>query len=255
MTDTLVAEPESPVEAPEPEDFLPPHEVAPKAAKPEAKAYPCPHCEKVYDKGMDRVRKMNLENHIRHHHAQAAPKKVGLPKAAAAARAVPEPKPKARKPAGENLSLLVAGGAQFAAKAGYMPLANCLAFEAPAAGQAIDMAIAGTMVDRRIVQPFVGGAEKWEAVGACLGLPIMVHLCTVYPQMAGPLAEPMRRAAEEILVMSLPTIRKKVARDQKVAEALAELGHLDKAIADDPDPVGSIISGFFGAQDEEAASA
>jgi hypothetical protein len=44
----------------------------------------------------------------------------------------------------------------------------------------------------------------------------------------------------------VPTIRKKVERDRKVVDALAELGHLDAAIANDPDPIGSIIGGFYG---------
>jgi hypothetical protein len=159
---------------------------------------------------------------------------------------VPEPKAKARKPAGENLSLLVSGGAQFAAKSGYVPLANALMFEAPAAGQAIDLAIAGTFVDRKIVQPLVGGAEKWEALGAVITLPVMVHLISVYPGLQSAFEPQLRRAAEEILILSVPTIRKKVERDRKVVDALAELGHLDPAIANDPDPIGSIIAGFYG---------
>jgi len=83
-------------------------------------------------------------------------------------------------------------------------------------------------------------------VGACLSLPVMVHLCTVYPKLQGPLEAQMRRAAEEILVLSVPTIRKKVERNTKLAAAVAELGHLDPAIAADPDPVGSIVGSFFG---------
>jgi hypothetical protein len=119
-------------------------------------------------------------------------------------------------------------------------------FEAPAAGQAIDLAIAGTFVDRKIVQPLVGGAAKWEAIGAVLTLPVMVHLISVYPGLQSAFEPQLRRAAEEILILSVPTIRKKVERDRKVVDALAELGHLDPAIAADPDPIGSIIGGFFG---------
>jgi hypothetical protein len=37
-----------------------------------------------------------------------------------------------------------------------------------------------------------------------------------------------------------------VDRNKKVTEALAELGHLDPAIASDPDPVGTIVGSFFG---------
>src|ERR1035437_9757472 len=211
-------------ELPIEEDLTSKHATAPKPAAPTAKEYQCPHCDKVYGKGLDRIRRTNLSNHIRHKHKDAAPPKpktvAKLPKAAIAVKAEgPPAKAKARKPAGENLALLVSLGAQFFARSGYLPLANSLAFEAPAAGQAIDPAIAGSLIDRKIVQPLAGGAEKWEAVGACLSLPILVHMCTVFPHLQLAFEPQMRRAAEEILVLSVPTIRKKVERDRKLADA------------------------------------
>ena len=234
------------------EDLLSAHEVVPKHLKAEPEPEPCPYCDKTFKAGG--FGRAHLANHIKYTHKDKAPlkktplakPKPKLPKSAAVAKAVPEPKAKARKPAGENLSLLVSGGAQFAAKSGYVPLANALMFEAPAAGQAIDLAIAGTFVDRKIVQPLVGGAEKWEALGAVITLPVMVQLISVYPGLQADFEPQLRRAAEEILILSVPTIRKKVERDRKVVDALAELGHLDPAIAADPDPIGSIIGGFFG---------
>ena len=237
------------------EDLTSSHETAPKQSKqPPASDVPCPHCDTVYTRGPQRLRETNLKNHIRHHHKTAAPVKAKLPKSAAAVKAAgPEPKPKARKPAGENLAMLVSAGAQFAARSGYVPLAQSLAFEAPAAGQAIDTAIAGSVIDRKIVQPLAGGAEKWEAVGACLSLPVMVHLVSVFPHLQLALEPQMRRAAEEILVLSVPTIRKKVDRDRKVTEALIELGHIDPAIAASTDPVGDILAGFFAGMPQEEA--
>ena len=234
------------------EDLLSAHEVVPKHLKAEPETEPCPYCDKTFKAGG--FGRAHLANHIKHTHPDKAPlkktppakPKPKLPKSAALANAEPKPKPKARKPAGENLSLLVSGGAQFAAKSGYVPLANALMFEAPAAGQAIDLAIAGTWPDKHIVQPLVGGAEKWEALGAVITLPVMVHLISVYPGLQSAFEPQLRRAAEEILILSVPTIRKKVERDRKVVDALAELGHLDPAIAADPDPIGSIIAGFYG---------
>ncbi len=234
----------------EPEDDLTSsREVAPKASKSEAKEYQCPHCDKVYGKGLDRIRRTNLSNHIRHQHKDAAPAKTKgvakLPKSAAAAKAVPAQSEKKRKPAGENLALLVSLAAQFSARSGYLPLGNALAFEAPAAGQAIDTAIAGSFIDRKLVQPLTSGAERWEAVGACLSLPVLVHMCTVFPHLQGAFEPQMRRAVEEILVLSVPTIRKKVERDRKLADALAELGHIDPTIAASKDPAGDILAGLF----------
>ena len=246
---------------PEDDALLSSHEVAPKDVKPDPETRACPYCDKEFRKtGFGGF--SNLTQHVKYKHKdqpridgrlkkpEAKPRshkaKTTLPKSVAAVKAEDEKPPKRRKPAGENLALLVNLGAQGAASAGYLPLANCLAFEAPAAGQAIDVAIAGTWPDRHVIQPLVGGVEKWEAVGACLTLPVMVHLCSVYPGLRLPLEAQMRQAAEEILVLSVPTIRKKVDRNAKVAAALAELGHLDPAIAADPDPVGSIVGSFFG---------
>jgi hypothetical protein len=234
------------------EDLLSAHEVVPKHLKAEPETEPCPYCNKTFKAGG--FGRAHLANHIKHTHKDKAPlkktppakPKPKLPKSAALAKAVPEPKAKARKPAGENLSSLVSEGAQFVAMAGYVPLANALMFEAPATGEAIDLAIADTWPDKHIVQPFVGGAEKWEALGAVIALPVMVHLISIYPGLQSVFERRLRRAAEEILILSVPTIRKKVERDRKVVDALAELGHLDPAIAADPDPIGSIIAGFYG---------
>ena len=164
------------------EDLLSAHEVVPKQAKAEPEQEPCPYCDKTFKAGG--FGRAHLANHIKHTHPDKAPlkktpptkPKPKLPKSAALAKAVPEPKAKARKPAGENLSLLVSGGAQFAAKSGYVPLANALMFEAPAAGQAIDLAIAGTWPDKHIVQPLVGGAESGRPSGRSSPCPVMVHL-------------------------------------------------------------------------------
>jgi hypothetical protein len=193
---------------------------------------------------------MNLDNHIRHAHKDAAPPKpkgtAKLPKAAAAVKAAgPEPATKKRKPAGDNLALGVGLLAQVAARAGYMPLGNALAFEAPAAGQALDVALAGSFIDRKLIQPLSSGAEKWQAVGDVVTLPLCVQLCAVYPQLRLALEPAMRHSVENILVLTVPTLRKKVDKDRKLAEALEELGHLDKTIADDPDPVGSILNGLL----------
>ena len=103
------------------EDLLSAHEVVPKHLKAEPETEPCPYCDKTFKAGG--FGRAHLANHIKHTHPDKAPLKKTppakgkpkLPKSAALAKAVPEPKAKARKPAGENLSLLVSGGAQFAA--------------------------------------------------------------------------------------------------------------------------------------------
>jgi len=242
VTDTLTADPFLPPAEPE---LLSRDEVAPKPA-PSPKTYPCPEPDCAYVGSNPAARASHKYTAHRKAKAKPAAKRPPRnPKAAAAAKASPEPSRKARKSAAENLSLLVAAGAQFAARTGHLPLANALSFEAPAAGHALDTAVAGTIVDRKIVQPLNAGAEKWEALGAVLTLPIMVHLVSLYPGLQEAFEPQIRRAAEDILVQSLPTIRKKVEKDRRVADALVELGHLDPKLAASEDPVGAIIAGFF----------
>ena len=247
------------------DDLTSRHETAPTTEKPPAKDYPCPHCDKVYTNGPDFLRRVNLDNHIKHRHTDRPPvipkagRNAGLkhPRAKAAVKAVgPEPKPKARKPAGDNLALLWEGGAQAAALLGQVPLARSMKFSAPAAGQAIDQAIAGTLVDRKIIQPLAVGAEKWEAVSAVVSLNLIVWLATNYPAMGVALQAPARRAVEEIMVLSVPMLRKKVEKDRKLAEALEELKHLDPAgFGTDDDPIGTILESFFAAAPEQPVTA
>jgi hypothetical protein len=231
------------------DDLTSSREVAPKASKPEAKEYKCPHCDTVYGKGLDRIRRTNLSNHIRHKHKDAAPPKAKgvakLPKAAAAAKAVPVPDKK-RVSAADNIALVWEGGAQLANGMGQGPLAQSLKFTAPAGGLAVDQAIAGSFVDRKFVQPLSQGAEKWEAVGAVVSLNLFVFLASNYPMMAPALAGPARRAVEEVMVRSVPYLRKKVEKDRKLAEALEELKLLDpNNFGTSEDPVGDILAGFF----------
>jgi hypothetical protein len=244
MTD-VEPEPETP-EPEQEEDLTSSSETAPKSAKPEASDAACPHCDKVYRTGPQRLRDTNLKNHIRHHHGTSVPAKQKGPKVAAAAKVVgPKPKPKARKSAAENIAFAFETGARAAIVTGHVPLANSLSFVAPAGGETVDGAIAGSMIDRKIVQPLQTGSEKWAAVTAVLSLPLMVHLLTIYPALQPALEPQMRRAAEEILIMSVPTIRRKAERNRELTEALSELGALDPSIAASEDPVGEILAGFF----------
>ena len=246
MTDTLASPLADPFMPPVEEDLLSRDETPPKPT-PVPKSYPCPEpgCSWVGTNSAARATH-KYKNHRGSKAKATTPKRAPAhPKAAAAAKASPATPAKARKSAAENLSLLVAAGAQFAARTGHLPLANALAFEAPAAGQALDGAVAGTFIDKKIVQPLNAGADKWEALGAVLTLPIMVHLVSLYPGLQEAFEPQIRRAAEDILVQSLPTIRKKVEKDRKVADALVELGHLDPTLAASADPVGDIVAGFF----------
>ena len=78
------------------DDLTSPHEAAPKTEKPPAKDYPCPHCDKVYTNGPDFLRRVNLDNHIKHRHTDRPPvipkagRNAGLkhPRAKAAVKAV-----------------------------------------------------------------------------------------------------------------------------------------------------------------------
>lgn len=134
--------------------------------------------------------------------------------------------------------------------------AMAMGFSAPAAGLAIDDLIAGTKADK-VAQRVVSASDKWERVSSALGLPVMVTMVDLNPALFPILEEQMRDALGTVLVMSLPSLKKKRQQEREVTSALADLGELDPALAASPDPIGSLLSGFFAhhAQPEQPVAA
>jgi hypothetical protein len=149
-----------------------------------------------------------------------------------------------RKPASDIIRRLFVTGAKVVAVVD-APVANCLVFEAAAAGDALDKAIAGSFVDRLVIQKLAGASEKWEGLSSIVALPICIALVSRYPQLYEALKDDMREAVEDVMILSVPTLKAKAERQRKAAGAFQELMSLDPTLASSEDPVGEILRGML----------
>ena len=214
----------------------------------------CPECGATFEGAM---RNAWLDTHRRSKHGvkgSQQPKKK-----ATAKKKAPQTKPVGarikeslaspvaagrRKPASDIIRRLFVTGAKVVAVVD-APVAACLVFEAPAAGDAIDKAIAGSFVDRLVVQKLAGASERWEALGSVLTLPVMVAMLSRFPQLFDALEDDLREAVEDIMIANVPAMRRKAERQRKAAAAFAELTSLDPVLAASGDPVGEILRGLL----------
>jgi hypothetical protein len=125
------------------------------------------------------------------------------------------------------------------------PTGKALRFEAPAAGNAIDTAVAGTFIDRLAVQKIAGASERWEQLGSVLSLPVMIFMIGRFPDLADVFEEDLREAMEDVIIANVPLLEKKAARTKRATDALQRLGAIDPAVAASEDPIGDLLRGFF----------
>jgi hypothetical protein len=55
----------------------------------------------------------------------------------------------------------------------------------------------------------------------------------------------LREAIEDVLVQSMPLLRKRAARTKATIDAASELRAIDPELADSEDPIGDIMRSFF----------
>jgi len=127
-----------------------------------------------------------------------------------------------------------------------MPMAKALAFSAPATGQAVDELVAGTYVDKMIVQRFAGVSDKWERLGGVIAFPILVAVISKNPALFPVLEDELREATLDVVIANIPSLEKQKARENKAVAALARLGQIDERFANTNDPIGLILQDLFG---------
>lgn len=250
------------------DDLLSKREIVPVAAEPEqvetrtgGLILRCPECGKTANKlGVPFVTNGQLGTHRANVHGYRAPAKavpakktapakaVPAKKAAAVkkdpAKATPAPTPtKARKPLGESIARLVLQVGRIINQI-EPPTGAVIMFEAGALGNAIDNAIAGTFIDGPL-QKASKTASKIEPLVPLISLPAMVFMASRDEKMGQMLEAEIREAIEDVLVQSLPLLKKRATRTRETLEALEELKAIDPEIYGSADPVGTILDGFF----------
>ncbi len=228
------------------EELLSTQETAPIPAAPVPKSATCPECGQVFLSPFENVK---LGNHRRHAHDVAGTlkpsgKKPAPKKTAATGTATSRARSAPRKPLGESLAKIFLQAGRLINTVVDPPTGAAIMFEAGALGAAVDAAIAGTIIDRPL-QKGAGIAEKFEPLVPLVTMPAMIFMLSKNPNMQPMIEGELREALEDVLVQSLPLLRKRAARTRATVDALAELQQLSPELAQSDDPIRDILDSFF----------
>lgn len=187
--------------------------------------------------------------------AKKAPaKKAAAPRASSAPAATNNPATRAprRKPANELIEQLAGWiGDNLADYRIDVPVGRVLTLEAPMLGEGLDEAVAGTMIDRYVVQPAVNAEERFDKIGAPLGLLLGVAICERRPEMYPVMLPGLSWCVEEMLEDLVDAYVEKAKRKKKKVDAAKKLATLDPMFATifgmspDADPVKAVLDAIF----------
>lgn len=139
-------------------------------------------------------------------------------------------------------------GASMVGRAGYVPMARSMVWSSPVAGEIIEDATKGTVVDR-LVQPLVRNGEKWQDLFDLIGLWGSVGIAQANPAQAPAAMAFARKRLVNLLPRIAANIRKQRATEKAAVEALAELmPDLAELFPDAPegtDPVDLLLRSLF----------
>lgn len=127
------------------------------------------------------------------------------------------------------------------------PLGRCMQFQAPVAGEMLDDAAKGSLVDKVAIQPIVKARGRFDILGAVFGPPILVYSIEK-AWAAGDqgrvdvLTELLKSSIRSGLPLMVPAIKRVKAKEKAAAEAAREL-YPD--MPEGVDPVDAIISDMF----------
>ena len=124
----------------------------------------------------------------------------------------------------------------------HAPLGRLMQWQAPVAGEMLDDAVKGTIVDRMVLQPVAKGRGRFDALGAVFGPPLIVMAIERNPQNAEMLIPMLKASIRSSLPLMVPAIKKVAAREAAAAEAARELF---PDLGPGEDPVDSIIAMMF----------
>ena len=142
-----------------------------------------------------------------------------------------------------TISDLWTGAGGLAIRTGrHAPLGRLMQWQAPVAGEMLDEAVKGTILDRMLLQPVAKGRGRFDALGAVFGPPLIVMAIERNPQNADMLIPMLKASIRSSLPLMVPAIKKVAAREAAAAEAARELF---PDLGPGEDPVDSIIAMMF----------
>lgn len=125
----------------------------------------------------------------------------------------------------------------------HAPLGRYLQWQAPAAGELLDGAVAGTIIDRALLQPAVKTRGRLDMVVAVFGPPGIIYAIEQNPSRAQQLIPILKSAIRSSLPTLLPAMKKAQAKEEKVNKAVAEMFGDD--FPPGVDPVDMVIEQMF----------
>jgi hypothetical protein len=234
------------------DDFTSTQETAPKPAAAAPASATCHFCSSTFE-GPARWFQRGRHEKDKHHDQWLA-SKAGVKPKAKKSTAKAQPKPKApvtgrvtgpkRISASETIARNLGRVAKLVAQVD-APLGRALVFSAPATGQAVDELVAGTVVDRIVLQKFAGAADKWEKFGGVIAFPVLIAIVSRNPALFDVLEDDLRDATLDVIISSIPTLEKQKAKEKKAVDALRRLGQIDERYAITDDPIGLILRDLF----------
>lgn len=118
------------------------------------------------------------------------------------------------------------GLANVVARAGFQPVGICMSYQAPVAGELLEQATKGTIVDK-VIQPFARTSERGRILGALIGPPLIVAAIQQRPQLFDQLAPLLESALYTWVEIGGPVAVKKA---EQRAKREAEYGEDVKAM-------------------------
>ena len=233
-------------------------ETAPKAAPAEAPATTCRYCSKTFDTfGPARFFQRGAHEKKEHHKEWLAAKAGVKPTAKKAAPKKPNVSRETSKvtvkskriPAADTIATNLSRVGRMVARTSVsnIPIGNALDFSSAATGAAVDTLVAGTIVDRLVIQKVAGVADKWEKVGGVLAFPVLVAVISRNPALFPVLESELREATLDVIIASIPSMQKKAAKERQAVDALSKLRAVDPRYAEAADPILLILQDIFGA--------
>lgn len=135
----------------------------------------------------------------------------------------------------------IIGGA--AGRVGFPALARCLEWQGPSAGEMLDQAVAGTFVDRRLLQPAIMARGRLDLVGAIIGPPALVFQIERNPRSAHVLLPMLKASIRNSLPTMIPAMKLAQEKAEKVAEVAREVW---PDLPSDMDPADAMLVMMFG---------
>lgn len=235
----------------------------PEPEDPETKTLACPHCDETFTtsksaRGASSASAMRTR-HIKAEHPGAGEDVPGATETRLGTASAPRrnpirafftrrgavdgqtnvvprrPKTKVRRVGRTSLapagSLLWTLGATVAGRAGDVPVARVLGVQTPVAGQALDRALAGTMLDR-IIQPLAADADKYSELASLVSFPMVVAMYERNP--SPPLEALLDLLIRRNLLAMADAIKVSKREAEHMAEATAELASVGMEFGSDP---------------------